>query len=285
MWWVKVLLRPIMIANPFFRKGIDMAMIICYYFGIPYSIYRIPKSIKQNMSNNTDLSLLISGTNLTTPRLERALLKDQATQLLRDYIINGQIAPGTKLVERNVADMLGVSRAPARDALIELERAGLVESRSNGRHVIELDEEDICELYQVRLALEKLAVELACHKNTPQNNAVLTALFQRMKEAVREGNGQVYRESDLETHRLIWQQSGNSQLLNVLNSMVGPIFMFVTWHADKFDWDVTLDLHEDLVNQINAGDSEAAVISIERHLDNALNRSLRIIRETKPTDK
>lgn len=237
------------------------------------------------MSNQPAHSLLTGDASLTTPRLERTLLKDQATRLLRDYIINGQVAPGTKLVEREVAEMLGVSRAPARDALIELERAGLVESRSNGRHVIELDERDICELYQVRLALEKLAVELACQKNTPQDNAALTALFQKMKEATRKGNEQVYRESDVETHRLIWQQAGNSQLLHTLNSMVGPIFMFVTWHADKFDWDVTLHLHEDLLNQIKAGDATSAVVSIERHLDNALSRSLRIIRETNATGK
>ena len=88
----------------------------------------------------------------------------------------------------------------------------------------------------------------------------------------------------METHRLIWEQAGNSRLLNVLNSILGPIFMFVAWHADKFDWSVTLDLHEELVNQINAGDAHAAVISIERHLGNALNRSLRIISETKSMD-
>ncbi len=235
------------------------------------------------MSNRMKLSLLAHGTNLAAPRLERTLLKDQASQLLRDYIINGQIAPGTKLVEREVAELLGVSRAPARDALIELERAGLVESRSNGRHVIELDEQDICELYQVRLTLEKLAVQLACQKNTPENNAALTALLENMKDAAKRSDAQVYRESDVETHRLIWQQAGNRHLLNVLNSMVGPIFMFVSWHSEKFDWEVTLDLHEDLVNHINAGDAEAAVISIERHLDNALSRSLRIMSETRAT--
>lgn len=229
--------------------------------------------------NPNSLAVLAAGNGKETPKLERNLLKDQASQLLRDYIISGQIAPGTKLVEREVADLLGISRAPARDALIELEREGLVISRTNGRHVIELSERDICELYQVRLTLEKMAVELASQKNTPENCALLAAKLQEMKDAAARGDAQTYRECDVETHRLIWRQSGNRHLLNVLNSMVGPIFMFVSWHAEKFDWNVTLELHEDLVNQINAGDAAAAVVNIERHLDNALNRSLRILRE------
>lgn len=231
--------------------------------------------------NHISLTALADTNGKEAPRLERNLLKDQASQLLRDYIISGQIAPGTKLVEREVADLLGISRAPARDALIELEREGLVVSRSNGRHVIELTERDIRELYQVRLNLEKLAVELASQNNTPANCARLAAKLQEMKDAAARGDAQTYRECDVETHRLIWQQSGNRHLLHVLNSMVGPIFMFVSWHAEKFDWNVTLELHEDLVNQINAGDAVAAVVNIERHLNNALSRSLRILHETK----
>ncbi len=94
--------------------------------------------------------------------LGRVFLKDQVNDLLRDMIISGRFPPGTKLIEREIADYLGVSRAPVRDALLQLEKGRLwLSINRNGRYVIELSERDIRELYQVRNALEKLAVELA----------------------------------------------------------------------------------------------------------------------------
>lgn len=211
-------------------------------------------------------------------KLERSLLKDQATELLRDCIISGQIPPDTKLVEREVAELLGTSRAPARDALIELEKEGLIVTKSNGRHVIELSERDIRELYQVRLALEKLAVELAIQNASPENRTALLTKLQEMKEAVARNDYSAFTMNDVEMHRLIWVQANNRHLLKALNSMVGPIFMFVARHAKCCDWNETLELHEDLVTCVNSGDVRMVLKSIERHLDNALHRSLRVFR-------
>ena len=78
-----------------------------------------------------------------TLKLDRTSLKNQSTELLRNAIVSGRIPPGTKLVERELADLLGMSRMPARDALMDLEREGLVVSKSNGRYVIELSKEDV----------------------------------------------------------------------------------------------------------------------------------------------
>src|SRR5207249_8524626 len=71
----------------------------------------------------------------------RNLLKDRAMDLLRDHIVSGRIPAGAKVVERDVAQLLGISRAPVRDALIQLETEGLVVSKPSGRYVIELSED------------------------------------------------------------------------------------------------------------------------------------------------
>ena len=92
-------------------------------------------------------------------KLLRVSLKDQAADILRDQIISGEISPGSKLVEREVAELLGISRAPARDALMQLEKEGLVVSQLDARYVIELTERDIRELHAIRLVLERLAVD------------------------------------------------------------------------------------------------------------------------------
>ena len=169
-------------------------------------------------------------------RLGRVFLKDQVNDLLRDMIISGRFPPGTKLIEREIADYLGVSRAPVRDALLQLEREGLVVSKPNGRYVIELSERDIREMYQVRKALEKLAVELATQNIEVEQKAELQQMLEDMKNAQLRRDWLAFSKSDVETHRLIWHISGNEHLEAYLNSMSGPIFMFVASNAEYLDW-------------------------------------------------
>ena len=75
--------------------------------------------------------------------LNRESLRSQVASLLREKIISGELASGTKITERDVSELLRTSRMPARDALMELEKEGLLDSRSSGRYVVELGAEDI----------------------------------------------------------------------------------------------------------------------------------------------
>lgn len=209
-------------------------------------------------------------------RLERTLLGNQIADLLRERIINGYLRPGTPLIERELAEQLGVSRIPVREALMQLEAEGLVVGRSNGRCVIELTERDIQELYQVRLVLEKLAVRLAAQNINEAGRVTLCAKAQEMQTAIINNDHRAYRRNDLETHRLIWEMSGNAHLVRALQAMLGPIFMLVSRHADHFDWSETRSLHDDLIKCICAGDVEGAEANIERHIENARQRSLKL---------
>jgi len=209
-------------------------------------------------------------------KLERTLLGDQILDILREQIISGRILPGTPLVERELAEQLGVSRIPVRDALMQLETEGLVISRSNGRCVIELTERDIRELYQVRLALEKLAVRLAAQNASATDRVALCDKGREMARAIADNDRHAYRRNDLDTHRLIWQMSGNTHLVRALQAMLGPIFMLVSRHADHFDWSETRSLHEELIGCICAGDATGAEANIERHIENARQRSLKL---------
>ncbi|MFN8495818.1 MAG: GntR family transcriptional regulator [Caldilineaceae bacterium] len=222
------------------------------------------------------LTTLFSQTAAGVFKLDRNSLKDQSTDLLRDAIVSGRIPPGTKLVERELADLLGISRMPARDALMDLEREGLVVSRSNGRYVIELSKTDVQNLFQVRLELEQLAATLAARHPSPEHCAALKANLQKMRTAIEQNERNVYVKSDLEAHELIWQQARNPYLLKMLHSIVGPIFMFIASQPQfQTDWHETLQLHEDLANAICAGDAEWAVRSITEQLKNSLQLSLR----------
>ncbi len=223
------------------------------------------------------LSNLLSSSDLRPVQLDRNSLKDQTTELLRSYIISGRIPPGTKLVEREVADLLGVSRMPARDALMDLEREGLVISRPNGRYVINPDEPIIRHLFQVREALESLAVAQAAAHASPENCAALQQSLERMRAAIRRYDRDGYVLSDLAAHQLIWQQARNPYLIKMLNSILGPIFMFIASHTDyQPDWYETLQMHEELTAHLCAGRADQAVQSIRAQLTNSLRLSLEV---------
>jgi DNA-binding GntR family transcriptional regulator len=211
--------------------------------------------------------------------LERNLLVDRITGLLWDYIVHGRIRPGTRLVERQLADELGISRVPVREALIQLEKEGLIVSRSNGRYVIELSEEEINKLYAVRRVLERLAVELATQNTSPEYAKALENKVHEMQEATARQDRGAYVRNDFEIHRLIWSQANNPYLLEVLRTLTGPIYMFIADNAAHFSWEETLELHENLIDGINSGDVRAAREALDRHLDHGLRRSSQIFEQ------
>lgn len=210
--------------------------------------------------------------------LARNPLGDQVAALLRQQLMRGRLRPGAKLVEREVAELLGVSRAPVRDALIQLEQEGLVVSRTNGRFVVELDERQFRELYQIRLVLETLAAELAASRPGAAASAELHAKLADMADALAQADEDAFSRADMELHGLIWRHAGNERLASLLRSLLGPFFLYVASHAGIFDRTDDLQRHRDLVAHIEAGAVEAIRDSLRRDFaesQEALLHSLR----------
>jgi DNA-binding GntR family transcriptional regulator len=207
---------------------------------------------------------------------ERNLVPDRVTQLLWDRILEGRIRAGTRLVERQLAKQLGISRVPVRESLIQLEKDGLIVSRSDGRYVIELSEQDIGKLYQVRRVLEGLAAELAAQNTSPERADALRNKLQGIREAVAREDRIAYVRNDIELHRLIWRHANNPYLIELLRTLTGPIFMFVADNANTIAWEVAFDLHENLIGSINAGDEVQAREDIERHMDEGVSRAYEV---------
>jgi DNA-binding GntR family transcriptional regulator len=210
-------------------------------------------------------------------RLDRNLLKDRAAETLRDHIGSGRIPEGTKLTEREVSRLLGISRMPAHEALTILEAEGLVVSRPDGRYVIELTEKDVRDIHALRLTLERLAVELASARASPDNRTALQARLRALEEAVAGGDPEACTKMDMALHRAIWRQADNSHLLRVLDSVLGAIFVL----ADRVklyggeDLRRMLEGHRRLVERVAAGDGKGAGQVLEAHLKSSLNESLR----------
>jgi DNA-binding GntR family transcriptional regulator len=149
---------------------------------------------------------------------------DSAADRLRQEILSGGAAPGDLLAESAVAQRLGVSRVPVREALFTLEREGLVEFSSTGRaYVKALTPQDFEELYTLRITLEPLAARLAASRLKLDNgclekNIAATQRAKSVKDVTR---------LDLEFHEIILNASGNARLLKLWQSMRGELELWL----------------------------------------------------------
>lgn len=224
---------------------------------------------------NTDISL------------NRSLLKDRVANTLRDYISSGRIPEGTKLTEREVSVLLGISRAPARDALMALEAEGLIVSKSSGRYVIELTEKDVRDIHVLRWTLEKLAAEQAAKNNTPENQTLLGDALEQLEEAGARGDANYWAQSDMLLHRTIWRMADNTHLLKVLDSVLGAIFVLAERNKiyGKRNFEYAIARHRELVDLIIAGEDVKAGLAMEAHLRRSLAQNLETYQLSKRTNE
>lgn len=146
-------------------------------------------------------------------------LADSLFERLRQAVVEGGIAPGSKISEPELARRFGVSRGPLREAIGRLEAAGLVTRRANvGARVVTLSAEGLIEIYQVREALEGMAARLAAERMTGQEIEAMQDLLMRHRERVDLDGGQAYfqQEGDLDFHYRIVQASRSQRLIGIL---------------------------------------------------------------------
>jgi DNA-binding GntR family transcriptional regulator len=159
--------------------------------------------------------------------LQRTVLKDRVSELIKGAILSGKLEPGDRIVEMKLAADLGVGTTAVREALFELEAQGFVTRLTNkGTFVTELSKDDVAQILSVRRELEGLAAQLLEQRATEENIALLRGIVDEMREAARQSDLQNFYRADLEFHRTIWALSGNRHLAKALDITVVPLFAF-----------------------------------------------------------
>jgi DNA-binding GntR family transcriptional regulator len=149
-------------------------------------------------------------------------LYEQTYEALRASILSGDLAPGQRLVETQLAERLQVSRTPIREAMRQLQRDTLVMADSSGGlRVASLSVEDVIQLYDCRLALEQFAVQGACQHATPEQVRSLEQLVTQSETLSRSQTAYSPEMLDLDYrfHRLIAESSGNRWLVSLLDQV------------------------------------------------------------------
>ena len=190
---------------------------------------------------------------------------------IRQAIVEGEIAQGTKISEPELSKKHQVSRATLREALNRLESCHLIERKANvGCRVISLTPEKLDEIYQVRSALEGLACRLAATNMTDDEiNQVKALLDDHLStQRVRQGESYYQEEGDLDFHYRIIKGSKNSHLINLLcNELYQLVRMYrVQMGMNGPRVSKAFDEHLAIINAIAARDGELAELLMKRHI-------------------
>src|SRR2546425_12199530 len=149
---------------------------------------------------------------------------------IREAILEGNLKPGQRLVERKLAAELGVSPIAVREALPELEHEGLVTRTPNvGAQVTKLSPAKVGELVAVRLMLEPHAMALASRNLTPEAIQELQSLLDQYKHFAAAGDAYQTLRTDFSFHEKIWKLSGNETLARMLKQVCTPTFAFASF--------------------------------------------------------
>jgi len=209
---------------------------------------------------------------MSLSRVERTHLSHTVSEKLSRAIIAGKFKPGVKISEPTLSAMLGVSRAPIREALIELEVRGLVEFDAKGRtRVPVLTPRDIEEIYTVRLMIDPVAASLAAKNAKPNTFKALAAIIAANKSVKTLAD---VSRLDAEFHDLIVEAAGNRRLLLCWNAVRDQVELWLAQmqmrhqavtRSSMQEW---AESHQVLLDVIRSGDQKKAAEAARRHVAN-----------------
>lgn len=187
------------------------------------------------------------------------LLSDRVYEAIRGWILSGELGPGTRVVESEIARVLGTSQTPAREAVRRLAHEGLVTYRPRlGNFVTEISQVEAREAREVRVLLESAAARRATGHVPPEELDLLRIQVQRMSEAADHHDIGAFREADLRFHRQVLATSGNSMLLRVWRTLEPALWSLQVVSNAMYagDWGLMARRHLDLIEVLAGTDPE-----------------------------
>ena len=197
-------------------------------------------------------------------------LRDVVFNTLRDAILKGDLEPGERLMEIALAQKLGVSRTPIREAIRKLELEGLVKmTPRRGAEVAEITLTDLQDVLEVRRHLEELAVELSCKKATAPELEELMECHRNFKMVIETDNLTDMAVADVALHDVIYKTTGNKRLIQILNNLREQMYRYrLEYIKDEHKRKALVNEHEELIEAIARRDIETAKQAIRKHINN-----------------
>lgn len=197
-------------------------------------------------------------------------LRDVVFNTLREAILKGELEPGERLMEIALAQKLGVSRTPIREAIRKLELEGLVVmAPRKGAEVAEITLKDLRDVLEVRKNLEELAVELACKKATEADIEEMKAAHEEFIKTLSQKDLTVIAEADVKFHDVIYKITGNKRLIQILNNLREQMYRYrLEYIKDEKKRMIVTDEHLQIIEAIEGKNVDSAKNYIQVHIIN-----------------
>lgn len=197
-------------------------------------------------------------------------LRDVVFKTLREAILKGDLAPGERLMEIKLANQLGVSRTPIREAIRKLELEGLVVMvPRKGAEVAKITEKDLRDVLEVRASLEELAISLACERITDEKIAELKDALEQFRIVIKGKDVTKIAQMDVAFHDVIFEATQNARLVQMVNNLREQMYRYRLEYLKDFSTHSRLDEeHVKIFEAVSARDIERATALIREHIYN-----------------
>lgn len=207
-------------------------------------------------------------------------LRDVVFNTLRQAILTGELKPGERLMEIHLANKLGVSRTPIREAIRKLELEGLVTMiPRRGAEVAQITEKSMNDVLEVRMSLDALCVELACDRITEEGLNALRDACDAFEQSVKTKDIHKIAQADVALHDIIVQATGNQRLIQLVNNLSEQMYRYrFEYIKDSSQHPTLIEEHRIIYQSLMNKDKETASAAAKTHIDNQRKSIIRQIR-------
>ncbi len=208
-------------------------------------------------------------------------LRDLVFAAIREAILNGRLKPGERLMEVQLAEEMGVSRTPVREAIRKLELEGLVVMvPRKGAYVATLTLKDAAEVFEIRSSLEGLAAALAAERITDEEVTSLDRILEAISTAGEKGDIKTIIKKDMEFHQVLFSASRNDRLAQIINNLKEQIDRFrMQSFSNPARLKSVLSEHKNILDSIKQGDAENAERLAKEHIYKVEYNVMNILRK------
>ena len=213
----------------------------------------------------------------TLALLRSSSLASAAQQEIERAILRGELAPGAKLNEAAIAERLGISRGPVREAFRMLEQAGLLRQEKNrGAFVRHIALDEAMDIYALRAMMDEAVGRKLAREITPEQLKTARALVTAMERAVKANDIDAYHRLNLEFHDTLVVFAANHKLTAMYRLLINQLWLFRRLNlADARVLPVSASEHGGIVRAIESGDPERAARAMREHVEQSRERTLR----------
>ena len=197
-------------------------------------------------------------------------LRDVVFKTLRQAILKGELEPGERLMEIQLAERLGVSRTPIREAIRKLELEGLVLMiPRKGAEVAKISESNLRDVLEVRRSLEELAIDLACQRITEEELDELNKAEVDFKAAIENGDAMQIAQTDESFHEIIYNSTKNQKLVQILNNLREQMYRYrLEYIKDADKRQILMVEHEHILKALTLRHIQEAKMAVREQIDN-----------------